>query len=306
LKIKILNDLFIIDLLAAILVLVVTFLPSSAIRILLGLPCILFLPGYTLLAAVFTKDQNMGGLERLALSISLSIALVALIGLGLNFTSWGIRLIPVLYSITIFIILASTTALIRRARLFKHVNWFVEIQFKLPDYGRRITVKPFTVILAGVLLLALITLGYTAAAFPQDEKFTEFYILGLNGQARDYPTEFVMDTDTVISVVYGNGSIETADARGRLIIGIVNHQQQPTSYSVDLLMDGDPIDIFYKEQTLKDLDNIELAQNEKWEQEIEFAPQQPGSRQSLEIRLKDSNSSIINSLRMWIDVKGQN
>ena len=56
----------------------------------------------------------MDGIESIALSFGMSIAVTALIGLGLNYTSWGIRLEPVLYSIFAFIIILSAIAIIRR------------------------------------------------------------------------------------------------------------------------------------------------------------------------------------------------
>ncbi|MEM1745096.1 MAG: DUF1616 domain-containing protein, partial [Candidatus Nezhaarchaeales archaeon] len=40
-------------------------------------------------------------LERLALSIGLSLALVPLVGLILNYTPWGIRLDPIMVSLSL-------------------------------------------------------------------------------------------------------------------------------------------------------------------------------------------------------------
>ena len=80
---------------------------EGPIRIVLGLPFILFIPGYVLVFALFpTKktDRGIDIIERIALSFGLSIAVVPLIGLGLNYTPWGIRLEPILLSIFIFII----------------------------------------------------------------------------------------------------------------------------------------------------------------------------------------------------------
>ena len=92
------------DLLAAIILalatLVFTLTPLSdlPVRVPLGLLMVLFVPGYTLIAALFPKIGDLDGIERTALSFGLSIAVVPLIGLGLNYTPWGIRLIPVVVS----------------------------------------------------------------------------------------------------------------------------------------------------------------------------------------------------------------
>jgi uncharacterized membrane protein len=71
-------------------------LSETAVREFLGLPLVLFLPGYSLIAALFPAKSDLDGIERTALSFGLSIAVVPLIGLGLNYTPWSIRLVPIL------------------------------------------------------------------------------------------------------------------------------------------------------------------------------------------------------------------
>ena len=99
-KLKTLNGILIIDILSVLLILSVVFIPSTVARVILGLPFLLFFPGYTLVAALFVKKEGMDNIERVALSCGMSIAITALIGFGLNYTPWGIRLEPVLYSLT--------------------------------------------------------------------------------------------------------------------------------------------------------------------------------------------------------------
>ncbi|MCK4222104.1 MAG: DUF1616 domain-containing protein, partial [Dehalococcoidia bacterium] len=59
---------------------------TGPLRIVLGLPFLLFSPGYALIAALFPKKGSLDGIERIALSFGLSIAVVPLIGLILNYT----------------------------------------------------------------------------------------------------------------------------------------------------------------------------------------------------------------------------
>ena len=61
----------------------------------------------------------MEPLERLALSIGLSLAVVPLIGLVLNYTPWGIRLTPVSISLAIFTEAMATIALRRKYIYFR-------------------------------------------------------------------------------------------------------------------------------------------------------------------------------------------
>jgi uncharacterized membrane protein len=75
-------------------------LPSNVLRIIIGLPFVLFFPGYALVAALFPKKGDLGSIERVAFSFGLSIAVTVLVGLILNCTPWGISLYPILLALT--------------------------------------------------------------------------------------------------------------------------------------------------------------------------------------------------------------
>jgi len=88
--------------------------PLIVTRWVLGSLFILFLPGYTLIEALFPKRSDLDSIERLALSIGLSLAVTPLIGLILNYTPWGIRLDPIVISLTIFTLTMSLLATHRK------------------------------------------------------------------------------------------------------------------------------------------------------------------------------------------------
>lgn len=88
-------------------------------RWIIGSVFVLYLPGYGLLQLLFPKGSDLDSLERFALNIGLSLAVVPLIGLLLNFTPWGIRLVPIAVSLGIFTILALVGAAIRKYWLFR-------------------------------------------------------------------------------------------------------------------------------------------------------------------------------------------
>jgi len=88
--------------------------PDSLIRKALGLAFVLFFPGYVFITALFPERKELDNLERLALSFGLSIAIVPLIGLALNYTPWGIRLTPILVSLTVFNVALALVAIYRR------------------------------------------------------------------------------------------------------------------------------------------------------------------------------------------------
>jgi len=72
----------------------------AASRIVFGSLFVLFLPGYSLIEALYPREDELSPLERLALSIGLSLALVPLVGLVLNYTPWGIRLDPIMAALS--------------------------------------------------------------------------------------------------------------------------------------------------------------------------------------------------------------
>ncbi|NAS88596.1 hypothetical protein C4E24_02490 [ANME-1 cluster archaeon AG-394-G21] len=113
------RDLVLVIILSTLLIAVITFFPDSPARIILGLPFILFFSGYVLICALFPRKEDLDIIERLALSFGLSIAVTSLIGLALNYTSFGIRLYPVMLSLFLFMLLMSAVAIYRRRTFTK-------------------------------------------------------------------------------------------------------------------------------------------------------------------------------------------
>ena len=114
LSFKIERDIILVNILSALLIAIIAFFPDSPVRIILGLPFILFFPGYMLICALFPRKEDLGLVERLALSMGLSMAVTSLIGLTLNYTPFGIRLYPITFSLFLFILLMSAVAMYRR------------------------------------------------------------------------------------------------------------------------------------------------------------------------------------------------
>ena len=111
---KVGRDLLLISIASTLLVAVIVFFPNSPVRIILGLPLILFFPGYALICALFPREKDLDGFERLALSMGFSIAIISLTGLALNYTPFGLRLYPVILPLFSFTSLMSVVAMYRR------------------------------------------------------------------------------------------------------------------------------------------------------------------------------------------------
>ncbi|MEM1637574.1 MAG: DUF1616 domain-containing protein [Pyrobaculum sp.] len=73
---------------------VVAIAGEGPLRYVLGAFYVLFLPGYAVVEALYPRGDEISPLERLALSIGLSLTVVPLVGLALNYSPWGIRLAP--------------------------------------------------------------------------------------------------------------------------------------------------------------------------------------------------------------------
>jgi hypothetical protein len=88
--------------------------PLNVVRWVLGSIFVLYLPGFSLIQLLFPKGKEIDSLERFALSIGLSLALVPLIGLVLNFTPWGIRFAPIVAALGTFTAAALLAAAMRK------------------------------------------------------------------------------------------------------------------------------------------------------------------------------------------------
>jgi hypothetical protein len=97
--------------------------PLIFLRSALGIIFVLFLPGYAFIRACFpvstplkTLKKSLDGVERIVLSLGMSLAMVAIVGLVFNYTPWGISLIPMTLSLLILTIFFATTAIIRESK----------------------------------------------------------------------------------------------------------------------------------------------------------------------------------------------
>ena len=197
----------------------IAFFPDSLLRKALGLAFVLFFPGYAFITALFPERKELDNLERLALSFGLSIAIVPLIGLALNYTPWGIRLTPILVSLTVFNVLFALAAIYRRENAIEPwIPWITleDIKRELEWENASRLDKALTVVLIAAIIASVATLGYVVTHPKQGERFTEFYILGPSGKAADYPTELF------------------AGENGTVIIGIVNHEGRNVTYYVQI------------------------------------------------------------------------
>jgi len=294
----------------ALLILVTVLLPSNAARIVLGLPFLLFFPGYILVAALFPRRTDLDGIKRVALSFLLSIVVVPLTGLVLNYTPWGIGLYPILISISIFILITSAIAWYRRTTYLPAERFKVELRPKMPALFK--ADNTLDRVLPIVLILAILgvtgTLAYTVAKPRVGERFTEFYLLGINGKADRYPKLFTYNGGQVTSVTYeeGGSDVVVSETFARIVAAIVNREHHEETYSVEVLCNGQPLSLRIGDATVDELGPIVLQHEEKWEQEIGFAPSGLGDGQKIEFLLYVNNRLFFEEGKaphLWVDAR---
>ncbi|MEN4006076.1 MAG: DUF1616 domain-containing protein [Methanobacteriaceae archaeon] len=138
------------------------------------------------------------------------------------------------------------------------------------------TDKILSITLVVSIILAVSMTVYAIVSPREGEKFTEFYILGPDGEAGNYPTNL------------------TVGQRGSVIVGVVNHEYKNTTYSLVLKLNNRIIN----------QRNITLAHNEKYENTFNFQIRSPREKQKLEFLLYKlpDNTTVYRSLHLWINV----
>lgn len=260
------------------LLLICVVLTSSNIpRIILGLPFILFCPGYVLLVALFPRRGSLASAERVVLSFVLSMAVVPLLGLVLNFT-WEISQYPILITVAAFVGCLCAVAYVRRARLPMEEQFRPHLTLQTPRLqplaGRDRILAAFLAVLVVGAAAALI---YVAARPRNTEHFTDFYVLGMSGTAGYYPSEIVVGASADVT------------------IGIVNREGEVVSYQVRVLFGGSEV---------KTVDGISLLDGAAWEETIVLAPTAAGDNQQVQFLLYRANESEpYRELHLWIDAR---
>ena len=245
-------------------------LSESALRVVVAIPLVLFLPGYALLAALFPRRADLGMAERAALSVGLSVALVPLVGLVLNYTPWGIRLVPVAISLEVLTLALAVAAHGRRLALPAADRFGIalsdltgSLKLHLFPEGSSGADRALSWILLFSVVLALGTTLFVIATPRIGERFTEFYILDMNRKAADYPTDLV------------------AGAPAGVIVGIGNQEYRTVEYTVEVHLANRTWDSIanvsrLERMTLIDTVTVPLEHNQTWERQVNFTVTGPG------------------------------
>jgi uncharacterized membrane protein len=196
-------------------VIYVPFLNNTPLRVFLALPMVLFIPGYCLVVTLFPKKSDIDFIERIAISFGLSIAVVPLIGLGLNFTSRGLWLNSIVISLTFFTLMLILVAHYVRSLLPIEEQFTIELSEIAGTIKKGIfpsktkSDRVLSIVLALVMLIVISTILYSISVPKQGERFTEFFILGENQRVADYPNQIITGLDYPMYISVGNNEYRT-------------------------------------------------------------------------------------------------
>lgn len=262
-------------------------LSESFLRTILGLLLVLFLPGYALVGALLPAKKDLEGIERALLSLGLSIAIVPLMGLGMSHTDWGIREVPVLTGLSIFTLLMCGTAYYRRLQLPEAEAFEVPIKASilalkaelLEEHGTGAD-RTLSILLVVLVLASLGSLAYVIGNPKEGEAFTEFYILGPEGMAENYPTNYTLGDS------------------GTVVVGITNHEHRTVDYTIELKLVNRPLPLPENQKY------ISLEDNESWKEPVTFTPPREGKNMKLEFLLfNDTEKNVpYRNVHLWINV----
>ncbi|HTY46095.1 MAG TPA: DUF1616 domain-containing protein [Methanomassiliicoccales archaeon] len=213
-------DLFAAVLLSGLLIIIVLALPVSPLRTVLALPYLFFAPGYVLTTFFFPERAKLDSIERIALSLALSLVITSFIGFALNYTPFGIRLESIIASLSIFIVVFSALSYMGRNKAdapFVPFDSLNRRDLAARVFGKQGNVDRFlTILLVLAVVSSIVAMAYVIAVPQQGSGFTEFYVLGPDGKAIDYPH----------NLSFGQNA--------KVILGITNHENHPVTYYVQV------------------------------------------------------------------------
>lgn len=214
-------------------------LNETPIKYVLGTLLVIFLSGYSLIAVIFPHRDDLDNIERMALSFGLSIAITPLIALTLYYTPWGINLDPILIYLTAFTLPLCLIAYLRRRRLSNNEKFGLTFGQFFQEGPRKNRILKFILIL--VILLAISLVAFLVMKPIDNNKFTEFYLLGPDGKAINYPTNLTVEQNATV------------------IVGVVNRESATTSYKLIIRVNDTIIKV--QDFTLQDKEEKEITVN---------------------------------------------
>jgi len=279
-RIRIEKDLLLLNIMVALLVTIITYFPVNILRSFIGLPFVLFMPGYSFVALIFPKKKDLNVFERVALSFCWTIVVSPLVGFLFHFSPWGITLHTNLFYLALIVFIFSAATWYRRLKLPENERFTITLNIPLSGWRKMGALdKALSIFLVFSIFSAVGFMSYTVF-YPSEveEKFSEFYILGRFGKAADYPRELKV------------GAI------AKVTVGIINHEREEISYLVKIRIGGEIIGESW---------SVTLDDGEKKEQGMAFSVSKVGMQKVEFLLYRTGSIESYRSVYLWLDVKEQ-
>ena len=223
---------------------------SGLIRIIVGIPFIIFIPGYILTFLLFHKkktDRGIDTFERITLSFGFSMAIVAILTFLLNYTSAGILLESVLVTIFIFVIGVGFLDIYSWFKVSPNERFVLTINFPKikTNFGLN---KILTVFLIMSILFVSIIFIYMLINPRNEEEFTCFYLYDSDGGVANYPSTLAVGENATVK------------------IALINHEYKTVNYVIEVwLIDQLTLDnkTIYNNMWFMDKINVTLSHYHK-------------------------------------------
>jgi len=256
-------------------------LNDTFLRIIFAWAVVLFWPGYLLIAFLFPEKDDMDLIERIALSVGLSAAITSVLGLILNFTPFGIRLVPIVVILSLFIFFFTFLTYIKLRNIPETERYnenfiFSNIRSKISGSVKFPEKRNDKMLLLVSVAFCVFTLIFVVSVPKEKEKFTEFYILNEKGNANWYPTNLTLGENFVVNV------------------NVVCHEH-PQKYTLYWLIIkwNESDEILYRRFIL-------LHDNETFSQNFTFTYSDKSVTKLEFLLYKDSSTEIYRKLHLWI------
>ncbi len=249
------------------------------IGIILGVPTVLFIPGYVLIMTLFPNRDALSSTERIALSFGMSMVIIPILGLLLSFTL-GTGMPSVTLALCAYIIIMIFVAMYRRGRLPEKEKFSISIGKLYKDTISGIFPRStIDGILTGIIIFTIILvfgMAYLIVVTPKiGERFTEFYILDPSGKIDNYQTDWKVGNPVSYSVF------------------VTNHEYMPMNYTINAVIG---------ENVITSVD-AQLEDGATWKSSIIVTPDREGIDERLQFLLfKENNQKEpYRKLYLWIN-----
>ena len=256
----------------------------APLRWILGWAYLLYVPGYCLAAALFPHKDDLRSVERLGLSFGLSIAIVPLLALLLDYFAWGIHLWPILLAQYGMMALCTVVTLSRRANLATEEVYAPTLSWRPHSWWQSLAFieQRIYMLLVAVLLIAGLATAWLFLLPSSDEFMTEFYILGQQELADSYPNQATLEEEVSVTM------------------GIINGEEEEHRYQVEVWAINPAKE---QRELLTQTSSILLSAGDEQETRLTWTMPWAGNQQKVEFLLfMDDDSTPYRQLRLWLDV----